>query len=111
MVVCLAVIGGGGWRVEPQLGTQECQLVAFQIADRYPAPAIGGADQDGEHQLHGGFFVGEPGDHLGAPALFDEAALGQASLHSLSRVDFSLRCALTAGLLDPGSSHARGATR
>jgi hypothetical protein len=41
--MCLAVIGGGGWRVEPQLGTQQCQLVTFQIADRHPAPAIGGA--------------------------------------------------------------------
>jgi hypothetical protein len=75
-LVCLTVIGVGWWWVEPQLGTQECQLVTFQIADRYPAPAVGGADEGGEDQLHGGFFVGEAGDHFGASAFFDEAAFG-----------------------------------
>jgi hypothetical protein len=42
--------------------------VAFQIADGHATPAIGGADEGGEHQFHGGFFVGEPGDHFAAPA-------------------------------------------
>jgi hypothetical protein len=52
-------------------------LVTFQVADRYAAPAVGGADQGGEYEFHGGFFVGEPGDHFGASAFFGEAALGQ----------------------------------
>jgi hypothetical protein len=35
--------------VEPQLGPQQRELVTLQVADRYPAPAIGGADHGGEH--------------------------------------------------------------
>jgi hypothetical protein len=31
------------------------ELVASQVAARYPAPAAGGVDHSGEHQLHGGF--------------------------------------------------------
>jgi hypothetical protein len=34
--------------------------VTLQVADRHTAPAVGGADQGGEYELHGGFFVGEP---------------------------------------------------
>ena len=76
MWVGFAVIGvGWGW-VKAQFGAEQGELVAFDVADRDPAPAIGGADQGGEHEFHGGFFVGEPGDHFGAPAFFDEAALG-----------------------------------
>jgi hypothetical protein len=38
---------------------------------------LGGADHGREHQLHRGPLVHQSGDHFGAPAFFDEGALGQ----------------------------------
>ena len=66
----------GTHRVEPQLGAEQGKLVAFQVADRHSAPAVGGADHGGEHEFERGFFVRESRDDLGASAFFDEAALG-----------------------------------
>ena len=51
--------------------------MAFQVADRYSAPAFGGADHGREHQLHRRVFVAESADDLGAAAFFDERAFGQ----------------------------------
>lgn len=51
--------------------------MAFEVADRDPAPAVGGADHGGEHQLHGGLLVREPAGDLGAAAFFDEGPFGQ----------------------------------
>ncbi|MBW3671552.1 MAG: TonB-dependent receptor, partial [Acidobacteria bacterium] len=63
--------------VEAELGSEELELVAFEVVDRYPAPALGGADHGGEGQLHGGLLAYEPGDDLGAPAFLLEGPLGQ----------------------------------
>jgi hypothetical protein len=69
------VVGGGGWRVEAELGAQQLELVAFDVADRQAAPLLGGTDHGGEDQFHRRAFVAEPADHLGAPAFLDERAL------------------------------------
>ena len=71
------LLGLGGRWVESEFGAQQCELVAFEVADRYPAPAVGGADHGGEHEFHRGAFVAEPADHLGAAAFLDERALSQ----------------------------------
>jgi hypothetical protein len=75
----LAAVGlaflGGGWGVESELGTQQSELVTFEVADRDPGPAFGGADHGGE--LHGGFLVHQPRDDLRPAAFFFEAVFGQ----------------------------------
>jgi hypothetical protein len=51
--------------------------VAFQVADRHPAPAVGSADHGGEHQFHGGLLIRQPAGDLGAVAFLDEGPFGQ----------------------------------
>jgi len=75
--VALGVVGAGRWRVQSQLDPWQGELVAFQVADRDPAPAVGGADHGRVDQLHGRLLVAEAVDHLGAAAFLDEGAFGQ----------------------------------
>jgi hypothetical protein len=43
--------------------------VAFQVADRHSAPAVGGADHGGEHEFERGFFLRMVLISPGAPSL------------------------------------------
>ena len=43
-------VAAGGWRVEPEFGAQQLELVAFDVADRDAAPAFGGAAADLRHR-------------------------------------------------------------
>jgi hypothetical protein len=44
------LIFGGRW-VEAELRSQELELMSLEVVDRYPAPALGGADHGGEGEL------------------------------------------------------------
>jgi hypothetical protein len=52
--------------------------VAFQVADRHPAPAVGSADHGGEHQFHGGLLIRQPAGDLGAAAFLDLTLISAA---------------------------------
>jgi hypothetical protein len=51
----------GWWWVESELDAQQCELVAFEVVDRDPAPALSSSDHRGEGQLERGLLVAKAG--------------------------------------------------
>jgi hypothetical protein len=62
---CLIV----GWRrIDAEFGTEELELMAFDVVDRHSAPALGSLDHRGDGELHGCLLAHERRNDLGPPA-------------------------------------------
>lgn len=51
--------------------------MAFEIADREPAPALRCADQGGKHELHRGLLIEESRNDLGAATFLNEGSFNE----------------------------------
>jgi hypothetical protein len=66
-----------GCEVTVELFTGCLELTQLELGHSKPAPAFGGTDQRGVHQLEKGTFAEGIRDDLGAPTFFAEQSLKQ----------------------------------